>query len=254
MKAACVIPSRYGSVRLPGKPLIDIGGKPLIQRVYERAAAAQRIDALIVATDDERIKEAVEAFGGWAVISPPSLPTGTDRVARVLEEHKLDHDIIMNLQGDEPLIDSNDLDRLVESFENNPGVNIASLMAPLHEESDVLDPNQVKVVVDQNQLALYFSRHAIPFWRRKEEMPWPQRPAHYWLHLGVYAFRRETLQRYSCWPRSMLEIAESLEQLRALEHGERIQMVSTSHPWPGVNTPEDVERVRAYFAKEKSGA
>ena len=251
LKTVCVIPARYASVRLPGKPLIDICGRPLIQRVYEKAARAQRLDRVIVAPDDERIKQAVESFGGEAVMSPPSLPTGSDRVARVLEDLNLDHDVIMNLQGDEPLIDPTDLDRLVECLEEAPGVQMASLMAPLHERADVEDVNQVKVVIDHEDFALYFSRAPIPFWRRKEDIEWAQRPANYWLHLGVYAFSRPTLQRYACWPRSMLEKSESLEQLRAIEYGVRIKMISTSHPWPGVNTPEDVERVRnAYKLQE----
>jgi len=160
VRAICVIPSRYGSVRLPGKPLIDIAGKPLIQRVFEQAAQAKRIERVLVATDDERIKKAVEDFGGEAVLSPPSLPTGSDRVARVLEDLKLDHDIIMNLQGDEPLIDPKDLDRLIECFERDNKTDMASLMAPLHNEEDVLNPNQVKVVVNHENFALYFSRRS----------------------------------------------------------------------------------------------
>ncbi|MBI1388358.1 MAG: 3-deoxy-manno-octulosonate cytidylyltransferase [bacterium] len=252
MKAICVIPARFASVRLPGKPLIDICGKPLIQRVYEQAARARKLDGVIVATDDPRIKETVDGFGGRAVMSPPSLPTGSDRVARVLEDLGLDHDVIMNLQGDEPLIDPGDLDRLIESFEEAPGIQMASLMAPLHEREDVENPNMVKVVIDQDGFALYFSRQPIPYWRRKQDADWAQRPANYWLHLGAYAFSRQTLQRYACWTRGTLELSESLEQLRAVEHGVRIKMVTTSHPWPGVNTPEDVERVRAaYQAKEK---
>lgn len=252
VKAICVIPSRFGSVRLPGKPLIDICGKPLIQRVFERAAQAKKIERVLVATDDERIKKVVEDFGGEAVMSPPSLPTGSDRVARVLEDLNLEQDVIFNLQGDEPLIDSVDLDRIIECFEQDTNTEMASLMAPLHNEEDVMDPNQVKVVVDHNNRALYFSRNPIPYWRKKDEVEWAQRPANYWLHLGVYAFRRDILQNYSCWPRSPLERSESLEQLRALEHGVKITMVTTPHPWPGVNTQSDVERVRkAFQSKEK---
>lgn len=230
---------------------MDICGKPLIQWVYERAAKARTLDQVIVATDDARIKETVESFGGTAVMSPPSLPCGTDRVARVLEDLGLDHDVILNLQGDEPLIDPTDLDNLVTCFADTPTLEMASLMSALHEECDVNDPNQVKVVVDHNQFALYFSRHPIPYWRKREQYDWTQRPATYWLHLGVYAFSRQTLQRYSTWPRSSLEIAESLEQLRALENGVRIHMLTTPHPWPGVNTPEDVERVKLALQKQK---
>jgi 3-deoxy-manno-octulosonate cytidylyltransferase (CMP-KDO synthetase) len=254
LKAACVIPCRYASVRLPGKPLIDILGKPLVQHVYEQASKAKRFDQVIIATDDERIKETVEGFGGKAVMSPPSLPTGSDRVARVLEDLNLDHDVIMNLQGDEPLIDPLDLDRLVEAFEEVPGLQMTSLMAPLHDEDDVLNPNHVKCVVDHENFALYFSRHAIPYWRRKADSEWSHRQANYWLHLGVYAFSRTVLQRYACWPRSMLETTESLEQLRAIEHGVRIKMVTTSHPWPGVNTPEDVERVKEALQKSQTSS
>lgn len=250
LKAVCVIPSRYASVRLPGKPLVDILGKPLIQWVYEQASQAKRFERVIVATDDERIRSAVETFGGQVVMSPPSLPTGSDRVARVLEDLGLDHDVIMNLQGDEPLIDPADLDRLIECFEEAPGIQMASLMAPLHDEDDVNNPNHVKCVVDHEHFALYFSRHPIPYWRRRDDSEWARRPANYWLHLGVYAFNRPTLQRYACWPRSMLEMSESLEQLRALEHGVRIKMLVTSHPWPGVNTPDDVERVKQALQKK----
>lgn len=249
MKAICVIPSRYASVRLPGKPLIDLCGKPLIQRVYERAARASRIGRVLIATDDARIEEAVRGFGGNVFVTGAGAPTGTDRVARAMEDLNLDHDIILNLQGDEPLIDPADLDRLVECFEETPGLQMASLMAPLHDEDDVNNPNMVKVTVDNNHYALYFSRSPIPHWRRKENEDWMQRPANHWLHLGVYAFSRTALQRFACWPRGMLEKAESLEQLRALENGVRIKMVTTSHPWPGVNTEADVERVRAVFAR-----
>ena len=249
LKAVCVIPSRYASVRLPGKPLVEICGKPLIQWVYEQAARATRFERVIVATDDARILQAVEAFGGEAVMSPPDLPTGSDRVARVLEDLSLEHDVILNLQGDEPLIDPADLDRLVASFEEAPGIQMASLMAPLREEEEVLNPNHVKCVADRHGFALYFSRHPIPFWRGREQADWSKRPADYWPHLGVYAFARATLRQYAGWPRSRLEISESLEQLRALEHGVRIKMLTTPHPWPGVNTPEDVERVRQALEK-----
>ncbi|MBN2329740.1 MAG: 3-deoxy-manno-octulosonate cytidylyltransferase [Candidatus Omnitrophica bacterium] len=244
MKAICVIPSRFASTRLPGKPLVEINGKPLIQWVYERASQAKRFERVIVATDDERIREAVKGFGGEAIMSPPSLPTGSDRVARVMQDMNLDHDVIMNLQGDEPLIDPTDLDRLVECFEDEPETQMASLMAPLENEEDILDENQVKCVVDRSHFALYFSRHAIPFWRGRKEAGWANCPARYWMHLGVYAFSRSTLAQYAGWPRSMLEQSESLEQLRALENGVRIKMITTPHPWPGVNTPDDVERVR----------
>jgi 3-deoxy-manno-octulosonate cytidylyltransferase (CMP-KDO synthetase) len=245
-----VIPSRYASTRLPGKPLVEICGKPLIQWVYERASKATKLDQVIIATDDERILKTVESFGGMAVLSPPSLPCGTDRVARVLEDLNLDPEIIMNLQGDEPLIDPADLDQLIESFEQIPNLEMASLMAALHDEGDINDPNQVKVVVDHANFALYFSRHPIPYWRKREKYDWTQRPATYWLHLGVYAFTRKTLQLYATWPRSSYELSESLEQLRALENGVRIKMLTTPHPWPGVNTPEDVERVRIALEKQ----
>ena len=249
MRAICIIPSRYGSLRLKGKPLIDICGKPLIQRVYERACSAKRFEEVMVATDDKRIFEAVEAFGGKAVMSPPSLSTGTDRVARVLDDLALDYDIIMNLQGDEPLIDPKDLDRMIECFEQTSDIQMASLMAALDEESDILDANHVKVVVDHNSFALYFSRHPIPYWRKRDRSKLNQNSAKYMVHLGVYAFTLQTLQQFGNWPRSALEISESLEQLRALEHGVRIKMLMAEAPWPGLNTPEDIERVRKEFKK-----
>ncbi len=244
MRAVCVIPSRYGSVRLPGKPLIDLNGKTLIRRVYERAKAAELVDDVVVATDDPRICDEVMGFGGKSVMTPVSLPTGSDRVARAMEEIDEAFDIVLNLQGDEPQVDPKDLDRLLAVFQENPDTELVSLMAPLHAEEDVNNINYVKVVVDEQHMALYFSRLPVPYWRKREDAVWNQRPANYWLHIGVYAFRREVVSRFACWPRSSLEIAESLEQLRLLEHGVRVKMLTTPHPWHGINTLEDVERVR----------
>ena len=186
-------------------------------------------------------------------MSPPELPCGTDRVARVLDDLHLDHEIIMNLQGDEPMIDPEDLDRLVQLFLDDATIEMASLMAPLDDEDGVKDPNQVKAIADLMGYALYFSRHPIPYWRKREESDWKDRPAAYWLHLGVYVFTRNTIRQYAVWPRSSLEISEGLEQLRALENGVRIKMLTTPHPWPGVNTPEDVERVRKAIEKSNTG-
>ena len=242
MSVLCVIPARYGAKRFPGKPLASQSGKPLIQHVYEAAAGAKRVDAVVVATDDERIRTAVEAFGGRAVLTRADHPCGTNRVAEAAEVFP-DAEIVINLQGDEPELDPALLDRLVEEMQKDPGIDLATLAGPLSAE-EAADPNAVKVVLAANGDALYFSRAPIPAARDGEKF----RRAPILLHFGIYAFRADALRAYARMPQTPLERTERLEQLRWLEHGRRIRVLVTDHRPAGVDTPEDyaafVERRR----------
>jgi len=232
----CVIPARYGSTRFPGKVLADLCGKPVIGHVYERARRAEGVDRLLVATDDERVAATVLAFGGEAVMTPSNLRSGTDRVAWALRES--DAGLVINLQGDEPLIDPTTIERLIQVFRDEPGVGMASAMCPISERGVYQDPNVVKAVVSASGFALYFSRAPIPHSRSGDFPPCYQ-------HIGIYGFRREALERFVAWPPGRFEEVERLEQLRALEHGLAIRMVEIAAAPAGIDTPEDLERVRA---------
>jgi len=238
VRVVAVIPARFSSSRFPGKALADIAGKPMIQWVYERASQARRVSRVIVATDDERILEAVRAFGGEAVMTSPEHPTGTDRVAEVVERLLPHEEAIVNVQGDEPLIDPSEIDAAVEALSSDPDADMSTLASPIESEEVFRNPNAVKVVCDRRGYALYFSRSPIPFYRGEGRPPQPL------LHVGLYCYRREALLRLVRLPRSPLEEAESLEQLRALENGMRIKVALVPHHEPGVDTPEDLERVR----------
>ena len=236
MKTVCVIPARYASTRLPGKPLALLAGKPMIQHVYEQAVQAQGIQEVLVATDDERILKAVEAFGGRAVLTSSTHPTGTDRLAEVAREHT-DADIIINVQGDEPLVEPQVIEALAASFVERPGLQMATLCTPLLPEEAVQD-SVVKVVIDQQGYALYFSRSLIPFPRKAGLVQ-------AYKHLGLYGYRRDFLLEYAALEPTPLEQTESLEQLRALEYGHKILVLPTKHASVGVDTPEDLKRVEA---------
>lgn len=235
MNAVCLIPARYASTRLPGKPLADIAGKPLIQRVYERARQARIPAAVIVATDDQRVYDAVTAFGGQAVLTSPDHATGTDRLAEAARS--LDADVIVNVQGDEPLIPPAVIDQLIWTMHLEPALVMATAKCPM-EEDEYDDPAAVKVVTDQQGYALYFSRSLLPY-------PRVRRPDYQvYKHIGIYAYRRDFLLRFAALSPTPLEQAESLEQLRALEHGYRIKVIATDYRPVGVDTPADLERVR----------
>ena len=235
MNTYAIIPARYASTRFPGKPLALLKGKPIIQHVFENVSASQLFSEVFVATDDMRIANAVEAFGGSAILTSSDLPSGTDRVA-ACTEHLEDDAIIVNVQGDEPLICSEPLAKLLEVF-TDPEVQMASLMTPLTNMEDLPNPNIVKVVVDSKGDALYFSRSPLPYYR--DPVPNPQ----YFRHIGVYAFRKATLQRFVSLNVGKLEQIEKLEQLRALENGIKIRMVETDYQGLGVDTPEDLQRI-----------
>ncbi len=243
MRVLCVIPARYASTRLPGKPLRDIAGKPMICRVYERAAGAKRIEKTLVATDDERICEAVKKHGGEAMMTAKDHPTGTDRLAEVAEAYA-DMDLVINVQGDEPLIEPELIDSLAELFEADPELQMATVMTELTEEAEKTNPNNVKVVTDLQGYALYFSRSLMPYPRNQGKAP-------VYKHIGIYAYRRDFLLHYAKMRPTPLEQSESLEQLRALENGYRIKVLKTDCRFVGVDTEEDLELVNRIYSEMK---
>lgn len=241
MKVLCVIPARYASTRLPGKPLKDIAGKPMVVRVYERASKAERVSETLVATDDRRIYDAVLAHGGKAQMTRADHPTGTDRLAEVAALRP-DADLIVNVQGDEPLIDPGLIDQLAACFEQDSELQMATVKTEITDEAEQKNPNNVKVVTDQDGYALYFSRSLLPY-PRHDGTP-------VYKHIGIYAYRRDFLLQYAKMPETPLEHAESLEQLRALENGYRIKVVETKSKFVGVDTEEDLEKVRRIYEKQ----
>ncbi len=237
MKAACVIPARYGSTRFPGKPLALDTGKFLVQHVYERAIAADCFDTVVIATDDERIYEAADSFGARVIMTSPHHPSGTDRIAEIAE--KLPNEIFVNLQGDEPEIRPELLQKLVRLLDSQPDAQMATLATAIHTADELLSPNVVKVVCDLSGRALYFSRSTIPFDRDRHLRHQDWLPENVLKHIGLYAYRREFLLQYPSMPRTPLEKLESLEQLRAMEHGKTILVAKVDYQSRGIDTPED---------------
>jgi len=247
MRVTAVIPARYASTRFPGKPLVDIQGKPMIQWVYERTRQSS-VHRVIVATDDERIAAAVEAFGGEVQMTRPDHPTGTDRLAEVAS--RIETDLVVNVQGDEPLIDPRMIDQAINPVRRNPGVVMGTLKTPVTSLEEYLNPNVVKVVTDRQGFALYFSRAPIPHPRDLAadlEANLPRIEA--FKHIGLYVYRRDFLLTYPRLSPTPLEQLEKLEQLRALEHGFRIKVAITELTSQGVDTPEDLLRVQAVIAQ-----
>ena len=242
MKAICVIPARYSSTRLPGKPLKDICGKPMICRVWERASRAASVAEVIVATDDESILQAVEKHSGRAMMTRADHKTGTDRLAEVAEKFP-DADVIVNVQGDEPLIEPALIDALVTEF-GDESLQMATVATELTEPAEMQNPNNVKVVFDRAGNALYFSRSLIPYPRNSGK-------AAVFKHIGIYAYRRDFLLAYAKMKPTPLEQAESLEQLRALENGFNIRVIKSSCRFVGVDTAEDLELVNEIYRREE---
>jgi 3-deoxy-manno-octulosonate cytidylyltransferase (CMP-KDO synthetase) len=240
-KVIAVIPARYGSQRLPAKPLVDLLGKPMVRRVYEQASKASLVSRTIVATDDRRIVDAVSYFGGEAVLTSPDIANGSDRVAAVARE--IDGEIFVNVQGDEPLIPPPMIDEAIRLLLEDPAAKVGTLAKRIESIEELLNPNVVKVVVDRKGRALYFSRSTIPHVRDEAaETKWLSRHTFY-KHFGLYVYRREFLLAYAKLPSGLLEQAEKLEQLRILESGTDINVGITKHDSIAVDTAEDVERV-----------
>lgn len=248
MQVLGVIPARYGSTRLEGKPLVDIIGKPMIQHVYENVTRSSILDDVIVATDDSKIKKVVEGFGGKAVLTSPDYTTGTDRVAEVARN--LDVQVVVNIQGDEPFINPEMINEVAEPLLRDKNILMGTLMHKIKNEEDLSNPNVVKVVTDKSGFALYFSRSLIPYPRRSEGH-------RAFEHIGIYCYQKDFLLKFAELKPTPLETSESLEQLRALENGYRIKVVLTKQKYIAlsVDTPEDLEKARV-FAKslrEKEG-
>lgn len=241
MKFIAIIPARYASTRFPGKPLAIINGKPMVQLVYERCSEV--FDQVTVATDDKRIANVVKAFGGMAVMTSASHPSGTDRVAEAakLLAEKFEFDVVVNVQGDEPFIDPEQLIQLQNCF-NNPETDIATLITPIKENEILLSPNKVKAISNSSGFALYFSRQPIPFQRDYQESEWLKHH-NYFLHVGLYAYKAKVLQTITKLEQTTLEKAEKLEQLRWIENGFKIRTAVSSHRNFGIDTPEDLEKV-----------
>lgn len=243
MKIIAVIPARYASTRFPAKLMQDLGGKTVILRTYEAAKNTNLFDDVFVVTDSQLIFDEIVSHGGKAIMSVKEHESGSDRIAEAV--HNLEVDIVVNVQGDEPFINAEPLAEVIDVFRNDAEgkVDLASLMREISDEGDINNPNNVKVVVDQNGFALYFSRSVIPYPREKNA------GVRYFQHIGIYAFRKQALLDFYSLPMKSLEASEKLEQLRYLEFGKRIKMVETSHVGIGIDTAEDLEKARAILGK-----
>jgi 3-deoxy-manno-octulosonate cytidylyltransferase (CMP-KDO synthetase) len=243
-KFICIIPARFSSTRFPGKPLAILGGKPVIQRVYEQVKKV--IEDVYVATDDQRIYDAVEKFGGKVVMTSPDHRSGTDRIEEALQHIGGDWDVVLNVQGDEPFIQPSQIETLCACFDE-PQTEIATLGKPFSSMEAVENPNSPKIVVDNKGFALYFSRSVIPFVRGIDKSDWL---THYPFlkHLGIYAYRTEVLRQVTQLPQSSLELAESLEQLRWLQNGFRIKVGTTNIETIGIDTPEDLRKAEQFLS------
>lgn len=243
MKFIGIIPARYASTRFPGKPLALLGGKPVIQHVYEKVAAV--LEAAYVATDDERIYDVVKSFGGQVVMTRTDHKSGTDRIEEAIEKIGGEWDVVVNVQGDEPFVAKSQLDTICHCFDD-PTTQIATLGKPFESMEAVQNPNSPKIVVDNMGFAMYFSRSVIPYVRGKEKSSWL---THYPFlkHLGIYAYRKDVLRQITQLPQSSLEIAESLEQLRWLQNGFKIKVGTTDVETVGIDTPQDLERAEKFL-------
>ncbi|MGB3180161.1 MAG: 3-deoxy-manno-octulosonate cytidylyltransferase [Cyclobacteriaceae bacterium] len=240
-----IIPARYASTRFPGKPLADINGQSMVQRVYGQASKASCLDRVVVATDDDRIARHVSDFGGHAAMTRSDHPSGTDRCREALEQQAGNFDYVINIQGDEPFIDPSQIDTLGDLLDGS--TELATLIRPLKDTEKLMSPNVVKVVTDVQGHALYFSRSPVPYCRGTEPSEWLT--AHdYFFHVGIYAYRTDVLRKITSLAPAPLEVAESLEQLRWLQNGYRIRTAITDLDSHGVDTPDDLERLKKLFA------
>lgn len=246
MNIIAIIPARFGSTRFPGKALADLAGKPMIQHVFERTSAASLVSRAIVATDDSRIANAIHQIGGEAIITSAHHETGTDRLAEVAQN--LDADIIVNVQGDEPLIEPEMINQAIKPFLDDPNLQMGTLKSQIRNLHDFLSPNSVKVVTDINDFALYFSRSPLPFFRDKwqdlKNEAFETGRLLCFKHVGLYVYRRAFLLEYAAMPQTFLELSEKLEQLRAIENGVKIKVIETEFESLGVDTPEDLAKAK----------
>jgi len=249
MNTIAIIPARYASTRFPGKPLAKIGGKTMLERVYLQTEKATRINEIIIATDDERIRKEVENFGGKVVMTGTHHINGTERCAEAIANTYNNADVIINIQGDEPFILPEQIDELVKCFDDE-NAEIATLVKQADNEELLNNLGEVKVVFDIEKFAMYFSRHTIPYIQKTPQKDWLKKQAHY-LHVGIYGFRNYILNEIVKLPESNLEKLESLEQLRWLENGYKIKLGFTSHTSIAVESPEDLLVAEAYFQKNK---
>ncbi|MBC8258721.1 MAG: 3-deoxy-manno-octulosonate cytidylyltransferase [SAR324 cluster bacterium] len=243
-KTLAIIPARYASTRFPGKPLVEIAGKAMIQHVWERAVQTPSIDEVLVATDDQRIVAAAEKFGADVVLTSPEHKTGTDRIVEALAERSCDW--VLNIQGDEPLVLPADLENLIQKAKTTEDTKAATLIYNITDEAQLHDPNVVKVTLNLKGQALYFSRSLIPFPRSADAVNFT-----IWRHLGVYLFKRDFLLQFNQWPRTLLEQTEQLEQLRILENGETLVCVEAENDGIGVDVPEDVQYAEMMLKEQK---
>lgn len=251
LKFIVIIPARYASTRFPGKPLALLGGKPMIQRVYEQVAGV--VEDVVVATDDERIYNAVEAFGGRVVMTSANHKSGTDRCWEAYQKQGEEFDVVINVQGDEPFIAHSQLKAIMACFEDE-ATDIATLVKPFAEEDGLAaleNPNSPKVVLDKQSRAIYFSRSVIPYLRGVEREQWLKTHTYY-KHIGMYAFRADVLREVTSLAQSPLELAESLEQLRWLENGYKIGVGISNVETVGIDTPEDLQRAEAFLKMQNS--
>ncbi|MDF2549280.1 MAG: 3-deoxy-manno-octulosonate cytidylyltransferase [Chlamydiales bacterium] len=247
LQTLAILPARFNSTRFPGKPLVDILGKSLIQRTYDQVRACQNVDHLIVATDDRRIAEHVKAFGGDVALTSPDCPTGTDRLVDALSKrHDLnDYSIIVNVQGDEPLIEPSTIDAVISLLEQDPALPSASAAALIDDIKDIHDPSIVKCVFGLNGDALYFSRSPIPY---------ASKEATFYRHVGIYGFQRDFLLKYAQLPLSPLQLQEDLEQLKILEYGYRLRLKIVIDSGIGVNTPQDLMKVKDWLCRQNTSS
>jgi 3-deoxy-manno-octulosonate cytidylyltransferase (CMP-KDO synthetase) len=258
MKIVAVIPARWQSTRLKEKVLADIGGKPMLQHVWERVKKAHEVDEVIVACDKEKVMKAAEAFGAKCMFTSPEHSSGTDRLSEVAGS--VEADVYINVQADEPMINPLMIDQLAQVFEYEKNILMATLIKRIDKNDDIADPNVVKVVVDRKGFALYFSRSPIPYMRRdglntdeRGIVDEGQVTGGYYKHIGLYSYTKDFLFTYRNLPRSVLEMDEKLEQLRVLEHGYKIKTIETRYDVIGVDTQEDLDKVRKIFDEEKEG-
>lgn len=240
MRSIGIIPARYASSRFPGKPLADINGKPMIQRVYEQAKKATALHHVLVATDDERIAEVVSGFGGDVIMTSPDHPSGTDRCLEALQKQEFAFDVVVNIQGDEPFISPSQIDLILSCF-HTENTEIATLVKLIEDEEDLWNPNKPKVIMDDDDFAVLFSRQCIPYLRDSPKEKWLEE-FNFYKHIGMYAYRSDILKEITQLKPSRLERAEGLEQLRWIESGYRIKTAITEEEAFSVDTPEDLER------------